>query len=95
MCRSIAALSVAIGIAGLAIPSIVEASQAESTTNACAVLTSADIAKATGLMVANGTAGSAIPGVLGRCTWIGSGDTRVILTLTDAAHMQTTIVVQE
>ncbi len=64
-------------------------------TDACKLLGSSDILKATGLTVADGTAGRPIPGVLGRCTWVGSGNTKVIVTLTDAQHMQTTIAVQE
>lgn len=59
--------------------------------DACAVLTPADITKATGLTVGAGAAGAPIPGVLGKCTWPGEEDTKVILTLTDTQHMQTTI----
>lgn len=62
---------------------------------ACALLTPADIAKATGLKVGKGTAGAPIPGVLGRCTWLGSGNTKVIVTLADARHMQLTVAAQE
>ena len=61
---------------------------------ACTLLTPADIAKATGLKVDNGTAGPPIPGVLGKCTWTGSGN-RVIVTLSDAQHMQITIEATE
>ena len=61
---------------------------------ACTLLTPADIAKATGLKVDNGTAGPPIPGVLGKCTWTGSGN-RVIVTLSDAQHMQITIAATE
>jgi hypothetical protein len=60
----------------------------------CTLLTPADIAKATGLKVDNGTAGPPIPGVLGKCTWTGSGN-RVIVTLSDAQHMQITISATE
>jgi hypothetical protein len=63
--------------------------------DACALLTPADIGKATGLKVGNGTAGQPVPGVLGRCTWLGSGDTKVIVTLADARHMETTIAAQQ
>lgn len=63
--------------------------------DACAMLTPALIAKATGLKVGNGTAGKPIPGVLGRCTWLGAGSTRVIVTLADAKHMQITVQAQE
>jgi len=62
---------------------------------ACTLLTPADIAKATGLKVGKGTAGAPIPGVLGRCTWLGSGNTKVIVTLADAQHMQLTVAAQE
>jgi len=61
---------------------------------ACTLLTPADIAKATGLKVDNGTAGPPIPGVLGKCTWTGS-ENRVIVTLSDAQHMQITIAATE
>ncbi|MHB8755385.1 MAG: hypothetical protein ACYC92_10590 [Candidatus Acidiferrales bacterium] len=62
---------------------------------ACALLTPADIAKATGIKVGNGTAGASIPGVLGRCTWLGGGNTKMIVTLADARHMQITVAAQE
>lgn len=64
-------------------------------TDTCKLLRSSEILKATGLTVADGTAGRPIPGVLGRCTWIGSGNTKVIVTLADAQHMQTTIAAQQ
>jgi len=57
---------------------------------ACALLTPTDIAKVTGLKVDNGTAGTPVPGILGKCTWTG-GVRRVIVTLSDAQHMQATI----
>jgi hypothetical protein len=63
--------------------------------DACAILSAAEITKATSLAVGNGTAGAAIPGVLGKCTWAGPGDTKVTLTLADAAHMQMTVAAQE
>ncbi len=63
--------------------------------DACALLTPADIHTAAGISVAKGQAGKAIPGVLGRCTWLGTGNTKVILTLADAAHMQLTIQAQQ
>jgi hypothetical protein len=68
---------------------------ATSGVDACAMLSAADITKAAGLAVENGTAGAAIPGVLGKCTWAGPGDTKVILTLADAPHMQMTMAAQE
>ena len=64
-------------------------------TGACALLSPADIIKATNIMVGNGTAGAAVPGTLGKCTWAGSGDTKVIVTLTDAAHMELTVKAQQ
>lgn len=63
--------------------------------DACALLTPALIAKATGIKVGAGTSGKPIPGVLGRCTWLGSGATKVIVTLADAKHMQLTVEAQE
>ena len=63
--------------------------------DACKLLTPADISKTTGLTVAQGVAGRAVPGVLARCTWAGSRGTKVIVTLTDAQHMKTTIAAQE
>lgn len=63
--------------------------------DACALLTPALIAKATGIKVGAGTSGKPIPGVLGRCTWLGSGPTKVIVTLADAKHMQLTVEAQE
>lgn len=58
-----------------------------SPNDACSLLTSADIAKATNIKVGSGTAGKPIPGVLGRCTWTGVGNAKVILTLGDAQHI--------
>ena len=63
--------------------------------DACALLTPTDIGKAAGLKVGNGTAGAPIPGVLGRCTWLGEGDTKVLVTLGDAQHMGTTVAASE
>src|SRR5512146_1262315 len=63
--------------------------------DACALLTPALIAKATGLKVGNGTSGKPIPGVLSRCTWLGSGSTKIIVTLADAKHMEITVQAQE
>ena len=68
---------------------------ASSAAGACALIAAVDIAKTTGLTVGNGTAGTPIPGVLGRCTWVGEGTTKVILTLADSQHMELTINVQE
>lgn len=62
---------------------------------ACALLTPADIAKATGLNVGNGIAQKPVPGILGRCSWSGSDGTRVIVTLGDAQHMAMTVRAQE
>jgi hypothetical protein len=59
--------------------------------DACALLTPADIAKATGITVATGSAGKPVPGVLGRCTWTGEGNAKVIVTLGDAQHMAVTV----
>ena len=61
---------------------------------ACSLLTPADIAKTTGIKVGDGTAGPQVPGTLGRCAWMGPGDTKVIVTLADAQHMQVTIAAQ-
>jgi hypothetical protein len=62
---------------------------------ACTLLTPADIAKATGLKVDNGTVGPPVPGVLGKCTWTAGSGNRVIVTLSDAQHMQITIAATE
>ncbi len=62
---------------------------------ACALLAKAEIQKETGLMVADATPGKPIPGVLGRCTWEGPGNSRVIVTLADAQHMGVTVKVQQ
>ncbi len=61
---------------------------------ACSLLTPAEIAKTTGIKVGDGTAGQQIPGTLGRCTWMGPGNTKVIVTLADEQHMQITIAAQ-
>ena len=62
---------------------------------ACALLTKAEIQKETGLMVADATPGKPVAGVLGRCTWDGPGNWRVILTLVDAQHMGLTLKAQQ
>lgn len=62
--------------------------------DACALLTPADVLKATGLKVGDGVAGKPIPGVLGRCTWTAGSD-RVIVTLGDAKHMALTVAATE
>ncbi len=95
--RMICRLSVsgAIMVFIAVLPSIVSAEQQGSSQGACALLSPAEIAMATGVMVGTGTAGPAVPGTLGRCTWPGSGDTKVIVTLADAQHMQTTVAAQE
>ena len=59
----------------------------------CALLSKADIAKATALTVGTGESSPPIPGTLGKCTWT-AGATRVIVTLTDARHMDITIKAQ-
>ncbi len=61
---------------------------------ACGLLTPADITKAAGITVKDGTAGAPVPGTLGRCTWLGTGNTKVIVTLGDASHMQLTLTAQ-
>jgi len=63
--------------------------------DACALLTKAEIQKETGLMVADATPGKPVPGVLGRCTWEGTGNSRVIVTLADAQHMGLTVKAQQ
>jgi hypothetical protein len=63
--------------------------------DACALLSPADIVKATTLKVGTGTAGTPIPGVLGRCSWLGDGDTKIIVVLADAQHMGTTVAASE
>ncbi len=68
--------------------------RAPSAPNACALLTPDDIAKAANVKVGAGEAGQPIPGVLGRCTWSGTGSTKVIVTLTDTSHMETTIAAE-
>jgi hypothetical protein len=82
-----------IAIAGMGTVMAWNVSAADS--GACALLSTADIAKATGLTVGNGTAGPPIPGTLGKCTWVTSGNTRVIVTLADAPHMELTIKAQQ
>jgi hypothetical protein len=67
---------------------------AASANDACGLLTAAEIMKTTSISVANGTPGAAVPGVLGRCTWLAADNTKVIVTLADASHMQTTIAAQ-
>jgi hypothetical protein len=66
----------------------------QAPSNACGLLAPDDIAKAASVKVGVGVAGQPIPGVLARCTWSRAGDTKVIVTLTDAPHMETTIAVQ-
>jgi hypothetical protein len=87
---------VSIAYAGGPAPARAAAATSDTpASGACALLTPADIAKATGLKVGDGAAGRPIPGVLGRCTWAGSGNTKVIVTLADAQHMQMTIAAQQ
>ncbi|HEV2306069.1 MAG TPA: hypothetical protein VGR93_11160 [Candidatus Acidoferrales bacterium] len=59
--------------------------------DACALLTPADISKVTGLKVGSGVAGKPIPGILAKCTWTGQDNTRVIVTLGDARHIEITV----
>ncbi len=63
--------------------------------DACALLTPADIAKATSIKAGSGIAGKPMPGVLSRCTWTGEDNTRVIVTLGDAQHIGLTIKAAE
>src|SRR5215471_3749604 len=63
--------------------------------DACALLTKAEIQKVTGLMVGDATPGKPVPGVLGRCTWDGPGNSRVIVTLADAQHIGLTVKAQQ
>ncbi len=63
------------------------AALAPSPNNACSLLTPADIAKATTIKVGSGTVGKPMRGLLGKCTWAGQGNTKVILTLGDAQHI--------
>ena len=63
--------------------------------SACSLLSPADIASATGIKVGEGTAGAHVPGTLGKCTWQGSGNTKVIVTLADAQHMGLTVAAEE
>jgi hypothetical protein len=85
-----------IGPIGMAAAQLLAKAQATSGSHsgACEVATPAEIAKATGLTVGDGTAGPPIPGVIGKCTWSGSGDMKVIVTLADAQHMQLTVASQ-
>lgn len=55
---------------------------------ACALVTPADIAKATGLTVGKGTTSRGVPGVTGKCIWTGAGNTKVVLALGDAQFVQ-------
>lgn len=84
------ALSLAV-IAGVGPTSVLLAAD----NDACALLTKAEIQKGTGLMVGDATPGKPIPGVLGRCTWDGPGNSRVIVTLADAQHMGLTVKAQQ
>ncbi len=82
-----------LAVAGLA--TVAVTSPLAANTQACSLLSPSDILKATGLKVGDGAAGAPIPGTLGKCTWTGSGNTKVIVTLGDAQHMQRTIAAQE
>ena len=85
MIRSLA-ISLAV-IAGVGPASVLLAAD----NDACALLMKAEIQKVTGLMVGDATPGKPVPGVLGRCTWDGPGNSRVIVTLTDAQHIGLTV----
>jgi hypothetical protein len=82
----LAFVAVAVGIPALASSAL--------GADPCALLSSADILKATGLKVGNGMAGPPILGTLGKCTWPGDGN-KVIVTFADAQHMRMTVEVQE
>jgi hypothetical protein len=60
----------------------------------CGLLTPGDVAKATGIAVKEGVPGRPVPGVIGRCVWPGADNTRVVVTLTDAAHAKATMAAQ-
>ncbi len=90
LCAACGFVMATIGATDMSIPVV----SAASATDACALLTPAEIMKTTSISVANGTAGAAVPGVLGRCTWLAADGTKVIVTLADTSHMQTTIAAQ-
>lgn len=83
-----ASLVAVVGFAGSRSPAVSAALPGD---DACALLTPADIAKALSWKVDAGTAGPAIPGVLGKCTWTAPDKSRVIVTLTDTRHAEITI----
>ena len=70
------ALSLAV-IAGVGPTSVLLAAE----NDACSLLTKAEIQKETGITVADATPGKPVPGVLGKCTWGGPGNSQVIVTL--------------
>jgi hypothetical protein len=86
-------IAVCITITGIG--SITAPILSASNDDACALLSTADIAKATTLTVGKPQAGSPIPGTLGKCTWAASGNTKVIVTLADARHMDLTVKAQQ
>ncbi|MDE3149091.1 MAG: hypothetical protein KGL37_06430 [Acidobacteriota bacterium] len=87
MARSLVCLGLVIAMACTARPLLAQ--------GACALLSSADIGKAAGLTVGSGDAGKTVPGTLGKCTWLGGNNTRVIVTLADARHMQVVVEAQQ
>ncbi len=88
-------LVIAVSLAVIAATAWAQPPDPAPESNACALLSPADIAKATGLKVAEGTAGSPTPGVIGKCTWAGSGSSKVIVVLGDRQHIQLTIAAAE
>lgn len=66
--------------------------KAQATVNdACKLLSTADIAQATGLSVAKGQEGAPIPGALDDCWWTASDGSKIVVVTADAAHMQVTM----
>ena len=84
------ALSLAV-IAGVGPTSVLLAAE----NDACSLLTKAEIQKETGITVADATPGKPVPGVLGKCTWGGPGNSQVIVTLADAQHAGVTVKSQQ
>ncbi|HEX3893840.1 MAG TPA: hypothetical protein VHW46_14785 [Terracidiphilus sp.] len=82
--RFVVAISVLVGGA-------LEAHAQSGTPTACRLLSRATIAKATGLAVHKGKGGPPISGSLSNCTWEGPHGTRIVVTVADVPHMQTTM----
>jgi hypothetical protein len=59
--------------------------------SACGLLSRASIAKATGLHVSKGAEGPPIAGSFSNCAWSGPNGAKIVVTLSDAAHMQVTM----